>query len=244
MSFSTASGTCIIPTLSRLVLCAAFLPAGWGKVMEKVEFSGDDAQRLIELGVIDAPTQANIGQGRSIFLASWQDDVETSEPAPAETQDPQPPVEEITPAVEPPADTTAAGTYKARGLHHVTLMLDAKGWPAPVWMARLAAFTELLGGGLLLVGLFSRVWGLGLAIAMGVAFYLTSLPVLVDPGNVFTGLMNLPKNTVDFATMFAQLGLFVLAFGVFLTGAGPISLDRALFRKSDDEDEEDDDDEA
>ena len=41
--------------------------------------------------------------------------------------------------------------------------------------------------------------------------------------------------------MFAQLALFVLAFGVFLTGAGPISLDRALFRKSADDDEDDDD---
>ena len=107
MSFSTASGTCIIPTLSRLVLCAAFLPAGWGKVMEKVEFSGDDAQRLIELGVIDAPTQANIGQSRSIVLASWQDDVETSEPAPAESQDPRPSAEDDTAGAESPAELPA-----------------------------------------------------------------------------------------------------------------------------------------
>jgi uncharacterized membrane protein YphA (DoxX/SURF4 family) len=41
--------------------------------------------------------------------------------------------------------------------------------------------------------------------------------------------------------MFAQLALFVLAFGVFLTGAGPISLDRALFRKTVDEDDDEDD---
>ena len=87
MSISTTSGTCIIPTLSRLVLCAAFLPAGWVKIMEKTEFSGDDAQRLIELGVIDAPTQANIGLSRSIVPASWQDDPATADPAPAETQD-------------------------------------------------------------------------------------------------------------------------------------------------------------
>ena len=40
--------------------------------------------------------------------------------------------------------------------------------------------------------------------------------------------------------MFAQLGLFVLAFGVFLTGAGPISLDRVLFRKTVDEDDDED----
>ncbi len=241
MSFSTASGTCIIPTLSRFVLCAAFLPAGWGKVMEKVEFSGDDAQRLIELGVIDAPTQANIGQSRSIIPASWQDDTETGEPASAEDQDPQPAAEEVTPAAGSSADT-AAGTYRASKLHHVTLMLDAKGLPAPRWLALLAAWTELIGGGLILVGLFSRIWGLGLAITMGTAFYVTSLPALLGAGNLFTGLFNLPMDA--FTGMFAQLGLFVLAFGVFLTGAGPISLDRALFRKGDDEDDEDEDDEV
>lgn len=238
MSFSNASGTCIIPTLSRLVLCAAFLPAGWGKVMQKTEFSGDDAQRLIELGVIDAPTQANIGPSRSIVPASWQDDAETGEPASAVTQDPPPPAEEDTLAAESPADTTA-GTYRASKVHHVTLMLDAKGLPAPRWLALLAAWTELIGGGLILVGLFSRVWGLGLAITMCTAFYVTSLPALLGVGNLFTGLFNLPMDA--FNGMFTQLGLFVLAFGVFLTGAGPISLDRALFRKGDDDDEDDDD---
>ncbi|MEE9131228.1 MAG: DoxX family protein [Phycisphaerales bacterium] len=237
MSFSTASGTCIIPTLSRLVLCAAFLPAGWGKIMEKTEFSGDAAQRLIELGVIDAPTQANIGLSRFIVAASWQQDAGTADPAPAETQDPQPLAEDDTAAAESPADT-AAGTYEARKLHQVTLMLDAKGLPAPNWLALLAALTELVGGGLVFVGLFSRVWGLGLAINMSVAFYVTSLPALLDVGNVFTGLFNLPMDA--FTGMFAQLALFVLAFGVFLTGAGPISLDRALFRKTVDEDDDED----
>lgn len=237
MSLSNTSGTCIIPTLSRLVLCAAFLPTGWVKIMEKTEFSGDDAQRLIELGVIDAPTQANIGLSRSIVPASWQDDAATADRAPAETQDPQPPAEIDTPAAEPPADT-ADGTVEARVFHRVTLMLDAKGLPAPNWLALLAACTELVGGGLILVGLFSRVWGLGLAITMGTAFYVTSLPALLAAGNLFTGLFNLPMDA--FTGMFAQLGLFVLAFGVFLTGAGPISLDRALFRKTVDEDDDED----
>ena len=92
---------------------------------------------------------------------------------------------------------------------------------------------------MILVGLFSRVWGLGLAITMCTAFYVTSLPALLGVGNLFTGLFNLPMDA--FNGMFTQLGLFVLAFGVFLTGAGPISLDRALFRKGDDDDEDDED---
>lgn len=235
MGFSSFASTAIVPTLSRIVLCAAFLPAGWGKVMTETTFSGEDAQRLIRLGVIDEEPQAHIGANRSIVPASFQDEEAGDDQAPAESSEQEQPA---VPADEAATASSEPGTYKAKPLHGVTLMLDKAGWPAPVWMARLAALTELIGGGLLFVGLFSRVWGLGLAIAMGVAFYLTSLPALLDVGNVFTGLFNLPMDV--FTGMFAQLGLFVLAFGVFLTGAGPISLDRALFRKSFDEDDDED----
>ncbi len=232
MSFNTFAGTAIVPTLSRIVLCAAFLPAGWNKVMTETTFSGDDAQRLIQLGVIDAEPQAHIGLNRSIVPASFQDEAAGDDQAPDESPEPQ----EQPAATADEAETTPSEptTYKAKPLHHVTVMLDKARWPAPVWMARLAAFTELVGGGLLFVGLFSRVWGLGLAIAMGVAFYLTSWNLLLD-SHLFS--LKVP----DFNRMFAQTGLFVLAFSVFLTGAGPISLDRTLFRKS--VDEEDDEDE-
>ena len=231
MSFSTFAGTAIVPTLSRIVLCAAFLPAGWGKVMTETTFSGEDAQRLIQLGVIDEAPQAHIGPNRSIVPASFQDESAGDDQAPAESSEP-----EEQPAVtadEAATTPSELGTYTAKPLHEITLMLDKAGWPAPVWMARLAAFTELVGGGLLFVGLFSRFWGLGLAIAMGVAFYLTSWNVLLD-SHLF-GL-----KVPEFNRMFTQTGLFVLAFGVFLTGAGPISLDRALFRKTVDEDDDED----
>ncbi|MCH8211660.1 MAG: DoxX family membrane protein [Planctomycetes bacterium] len=233
MSFSTFAGTAIVPTLSRIVLCAAFLPAGWNKVMDETTFSGDDAQRLIQLGVIDAEPQAHIGLNRSIVPASFQDEEAGDDQAPDESPEPQ--EQPAVPADE--ADTTPSepATYTAKPLHVITLMLDKAGWPAPVWMARLAAFTELVGGGLLFVGLFSRFWGLGLAIAMGVAFYLTSWNLLLD-SHLFD--LKVP----DFNRMFTQTGLFVLAFGVFLTGAGPISLDRALFRKTVDEDDDEDED--
>ncbi len=233
MSFSTFAGTAIVPTLSRIVLCAAFLPAGWNKVMDETTFSGDDAQRLIQLGVIDAEPQAHIGLNRSIVPASFQDEAAGDDQAPDESPEPQ----EQPAVTADEAETTPdePGTYTAKPLHVITLMLDKAGWPAPVWMARLAAFTELVGGGLLFVGLFSRFWGLGLAIAMGVAFYLTSWNLLLD-SHLFD--LKVP----DFNRMFTQTGLFVLAFGVFLTGAGPISLDRALFRKTVDEDDDEDED--
>ena len=231
MSFSTFAGTAIVPTLSRIVLCAAFLPAGWGKVMTETTFSGEDAQRLIQLGVIDAEPQAHIGPNRSIVPASFQDEAAGDDQAPDESPEPQEqPAVTADEAETTPSEPT---TYTAKPLHVITLRLDRAGWPAPVWMARLAALTELVGGGLLFVGLFSRVWGLGLAIAMGVAFYLTSWNLLLD-SHLFS------LEVAGFNQMFTQTGLFVLAFGVLLTGAGPISLDRALFRKTVDEDDDED----
>ncbi|MHC5002636.1 MAG: DoxX family membrane protein, partial [Planctomycetota bacterium] len=101
------------------------------------------------------------------------------------------------------------------------------GWPRewqPQTMAWVAGITELLGGGLLLLGLFSRLWGLGLTIAMGFAFYLTSWPAPVEPN-----LFDLATDLELYKQVYVQLALLVLAFGVCLTGPGPLSVDRLFF---------------
>lgn len=113
----------------------------------------------------------------------------------------------------------------ARSLHRITLMVHSQGWPEPVYQAYAAVFVELVGGALLFLGLFSRLWALGLAVTMAVAFLLTSWPTLQS-----TSLFGL---TIDeFNKLYCQAGLFVLAFGVMLTGAGALSLDRMIFRPS------------
>ena len=125
------------------------------------------------------------------------------------------------------------GGVKARRLHRITIMLDGR-WPEklkPQWMAWAAAGTELVGGTLIAVGLFARLCGLGLAITMGFAFYLTSSAAVGEHG-----LFALPVE--DFNRVFCQIGLSVLAFGVLLTGAGGVSVDRALFRSEGDTEEE------
>jgi hypothetical protein len=63
---------------------------------------------------------------------------------------------------------------------------------------------------------------------MGVAFYLTSLDALID-----TKLIDLPLRHDAYNGLFTQAGLFVLAFGLVLTGPGPLSVDRAIFRRKD-----------
>lgn len=245
MSMKQVAGTAIIPTLARVVLCAAFVTQGYNKVFNDVDYTGDAAQRLIELDVIQPePVTASI-DGVTFHAASYQD--EQAEDPPADLVDP---ATEDPPAADPPAEdassgdddatmtadpepepvVTPDGVYRARAMYKVTLMVDGEGWPQPVWAGRVAAFTELIGGALLLLGVFSRVWGLGLAITMGVAFYLTSMTSYIDdPLGAASGI----NGYALFNQTFTQLGLFVLAFGIFLTGPGPLSIDRLLFRPRD-----------
>jgi uncharacterized membrane protein YphA (DoxX/SURF4 family) len=68
---------------------------------------------------------------------------------------------------------------------------------------------------------------------MAVAFYMTTWPVLREQNmNLFAIAADMTGGYADFNRMYCQLGLFALALGVFLTGAGPVSLDRWLFRGS------------
>lgn len=250
MTFSQYAGTAIVPTLARLVLAAVFVIAGWNKVFKDAEFTADQATTLRNLGVnvepVVAPASAAI-TASNFALASYRQDQSSPPATPPATPPASPP--EASPATDsaaanpPVVPTTTApaaagqtlppGMYKAQALHHVTLMLDANNFPYPVWQARLAAFTELVGGAMLLLGLFSRIWGLGLSIAMGVAFYLVSNKMNnvlgVDPRTLAD------TNPMAMATASLQVSLFVLAFGILLTGAGPLSLDRMLFGGGGDE---------
>src|SRR5262245_32882222 len=80
-------------------------------------------------------------------------------------------------------------------LYFISLLLkqaasgtDAQGqptkaiWPSflgqgdwPIWLAWAATLTELIGGGLVLLGLLTRFWAFGLACVMGVAMWLTQI---------------------------------------------------------------------
>jgi uncharacterized membrane protein YphA (DoxX/SURF4 family) len=299
MSFSRKASANVVPLLSRLVLAAAFIPAGWGKIMgEPAVFRDQDALTLQQLGIGESLSAADLAKAGQDVLGSYQQDVETGRlrdrvggkdekeadpaekpapapsprwkpktpPPPAETPKPEPPVvqepiQEPTPPepepvpvpeppkpqpnpqpqpppqAEPPAVDAGQADIppvKARQLYHVALMLDGAGWPQklkPGWMAWAAAGTEVVGGALILVGLFSRVWGLGLAVTMGFAFWLTSVGAVADYGFFASPIP-------EFNRAFAQLGLLVLASGVMLTGAGGVSLDRALFRGGAGESEE------
>lgn len=118
-----------------------------------------------------------------------------------------------------------------RSLHAITLMVQRHGWAYPVYNAYAATAAELLGGALILVGLFARLWGLALAGTMAVAFWFTTAPMFAANGSPMVLFDIATHPFADFNRMHVQGALFVLAFGVFLVGAGAVSLDRMIFRR-------------
>ncbi|MCI0365372.1 MAG: DoxX family protein [Phycisphaerales bacterium] len=307
MSFSVTAATSFVPTLSRIVLCLAFVSAGYNKVFKESEFTDLEANRLQSLGVkttapVTVTSWADPSLGpASLIYASYRQEAEqdppdvtddqnqdpepqtqpepepevkpepkpeakpappataprrvirrppptttpATRPDPVPTPAPAPEVQPEAPAKQPiiikpsksedevppfagptPVQVTSGGSHRAPGMYRIALMVDSAGWPAPVRVAQVAAFTELIGGALLLVGLFSRIWGLGLAISMGVAFYMVSVQM---NGALRTHPFEFAEDVNAFHAMYCQLGLFVLAFGIFLTGPGKMSLDQLLF---------------
>ena len=83
----------------------------------------------------------------------------------------------------------------------------------PWWSAYISTYTELIGGGLLILGLLTRVWSLGISIDMFVAIW----KVHWKNGLVGKGGYEFP------------IACFALAFALIFFGAGPISLDAILF---------------
>jgi len=253
MSFSQSAGTSLLPTLSRIVLCAAFASVGYNKLFTDASFTSEEATTLrdsygvdvaplpeisdpVEVTDID-PTAARPARIQAVSLQETQSE-DPQDPVaaqPPETETPpeeepaaEPETEVTTPAVEETAPAAPAPAGTQRSMHKITLMLHGQNMPYPLYGAWILALTEFVGGCLLLLGFFSRLWGLGLAIAMGVAFYIVTIG--------FNGFLTQTINPIEFAretdafkTAFLQLGLGLLALGIFLTGPGPISFDRIFF---------------
>ncbi len=132
---------------------------------------------------------------------------------------------------EPSADATDA--VMAKPIYQDAVRLTAAGLgppraPAwlPVWAARVTAFFQLVGAGLLVIGLLARVWATGLSVFIAMGFYLTSWTALQH-----YGLTPLPQ--AEFEALFSHVCLFVMALSVALTGAGGLSLDGVFFRPDD-----------
>lgn len=108
----------------------------------------------------------------------------------------------------------AHGSHKVfGGLHHFAQFIGSMGIPS--WLGYVSAFTEFIGGLLILAGFFTRVAALGICIDLVVAILKVHL---------HNGLLGGPDKTgYEF-----PLAAATLAFALILFGAGPISLDHVL----------------
>jgi putative oxidoreductase len=96
------------------------------------------------------------------------------------------------------------------GLHHHAQFVAGLGIPA--WLGYVSAFTEFIGGLLVLGGLFTRAAAFAIAIDLAVAIWKVHL---------HKGL------TADHGLEF-PLAVITLAFALVCFGAGPIALDHIL----------------
>jgi uncharacterized membrane protein YphA (DoxX/SURF4 family) len=186
-----------VPLLARILLFLAFVPAGWHHAMNWTQFEGADADRLRQLGVRSAVVS---GSGEALVR------LETAS----------------IPQSTPSADD--GPVLQARSLHELTLQLDRKGMPKPYVAAWVVAIFELIGGGLLLVGLFSRVWAGGIAFWAVALFGLSSWQAISLSDLWAT---NVPAR----ASMIGLVTIATLALGIAFSGAGAFSLDALIFRR-------------
>lgn len=165
------------------------------------------------------------------------DDADVSQATPDQVEDPGDPgeaKETVVEVIEPGEITTI---FRVRRMYSATYALDQRGFTKYAkYIALTEAMTEFAGGILIFLGLFSRLWGFALGCAMLGAMYFRSMGLLPNTGNPLE--LALSENLDQFNILIRYLSLCVLAFGVMLTGPGPISLDRLLFKREPSEDEE------
>ena len=109
---------------------------------------------------------------------------------------------------------TAHGYQKVfGGLHHHAGFVASLGMPA--WLGYISAFTEFLGGLLILVGLFTRVAASAVCINLVVAIW------KVHWHNGLMGSMGRPGYEFP-------LAVASMVFALIFLGAGPIAMDHIL----------------
>lgn len=93
-------------------------------------------------------------------------------------------------------------------------MIEGNGWPAPTAMAYVAKLSELIGGLMVALGVFTRWASLVCAFTMGTAVYMTVKGICANPDKV------LSFGDIELAS------LYLVAFlALMFTGAGCLSID-------------------
>ncbi|MBL8877271.1 MAG: DoxX family protein [Phycisphaerae bacterium] len=237
----------IAPLFLRLVLSVTFIWAGLGKMLADMPVRGERAAVLANMGVRGLQRAAQPG---SVAPAPKSEPAKTPASGPPAlvsvvlAQQSGPTAASFT-AADFPEEIRVARLYGlALMLHDSAQPNDREGKPHgfplspsivatgawPVWLAWAAALTELIGGLLVLFGLFTRLAALSLAGVMMAAIWLTQIGPAVQSGSGTLGFLP-PHAAFDVAawqTLLWQFSLLGAALSLFFAGAGGLSMDRAI----------------
>ncbi len=226
MKKTSQRATTFVQLLARIVLFLAFVPTGWHHAMHIGNFSGEAGARLRELGIVSMQGWTEHGTGMQ----------RTSADSPTEDGTGMPRTDALVfvrvarqgaEAPSIPTDAANAMDFNTRSLHELTLVFDTHGLPRPeIWAWTVTAF-ELFGGSLILLGLFTRLWAMGLTV-WAIALLLLNTPSSAIAWDSIWQTTD-PNLAAVRTLVLMQLSLIVLAASLLLTGAGKLSLDGVIF---------------
>lgn len=266
----------VAPLFLRLALGVVFIWAGSGKVFFTSQVSGEPAAALANLGIIDPPAGAQSdspGEGGAAAGAEAPPAQPVDAPdatggvtftLPRSQGSARAPLPTYTPADFPePIEVSRRHTSISLLIYQRASAGEGGGqlWPSGLaspgvvrTLAWVEPLTELVGGFLVLMGFLTRLWALGLAMAMAGALLLTTVgPAAVGDG-AFLGFLPQPRMSESEAwvaawtPMLFQFTLLMMALALASSGAGALSFDRLVIGSrggagkafsEDDEDEED-----
>ena len=130
------------------------------------------------------------------------------------------------------AEAAPAAVDGAKALAVNRLVLHFQGWDLGAWAQPLgwaAAIFQLLGGLSLLLGVCTRIAAFGFCILIGGAFW----QITIQQNGMFEmNPFTWRDHSAAWYTMLSQLPMFILAFGLVLTGGGPLCVDKLIFGRA------------
>jgi len=249
------------PVFLRLALGVTFFWIGMGKVFHWTEISGQDAAILANYGVIQPSQFPAMEPIAFHFKAASQDELDPEQDTPPPSGPPAGDPQDIGQMERPsdvgrysasdfPNQVKVRSLYKITvtlhnamqpGVHHETkdptfpLWIDFDSTQSydkwPVHSAWAVGLTELIGGGLILLGLLTRLSALGIAGTMAGAIWLTTIGPHMQTGQAVAGFLP-PHDAFDIQAWMGaywQFALLMCSLALFCTGSGTLSIDRLLF---------------
>ncbi len=204
MKLSHTASLQLAPLISRIILALIVLPAGYVSIFRTSNFTHEEAARIDAMGT---PVQMIENSVEKMKPVAWRgpttDDTEKDS-----------------------SGTSGAGGTKMRNLNHFILRLDDVKVPQPLVVGWVCAIAELVGGFLLLIGLFTRWFALLIVIGSALQFWLITWPQVRGtlPWDWQVGTMHV---------FVYVLSAVLISFSLLLTGPGRFSLDRLMFPKHD-----------